>query len=98
MKPTVAPVTTYGTLDSDVTVESSQTIRVFWISFWNGTGVPQKFQLQYAIGSGTYADVAVPTNQTYVYEVHFLADFGLKIPSVGSSDASVSVFHSHGGS
>ena len=97
MKPTVAPKHTYGTLGSNVTVESGESIRVFKISFYNGTPIPQKFQIQYADGSATYADVSAGSGDTYVYDVQFLADFGVRIASVADADATVSIFHSGGG-
>ena len=98
MTPTVAPKHTYGTLDANVTVESSASVRVYNISFYNGTAMPQKFQIQYADGSSIYADVSAKSGETVIYEVRFLADFGLRIASIGDVLATVSVFHSGGGS
>jgi hypothetical protein len=94
----VAPRHTYGELDADVLVESGETIRVFDVSCYNGTGQAAKFQLQYADGSANYADIGVPSGQTVIYDIQFLADFGLKVLSLGTANASVSIFHSHGGS
>ena len=98
MTPTVAPKHTYGTLDANVIVENSASVRIFNISIYNGTGASTKFQLQYADGSGVYADVGVASGQTYIYEVKFLANQGLRIASVSDADATVSIFHSGGGS
>jgi hypothetical protein len=98
MKPTVAPRHTYGTLEANVTVANGSTIRVLKVSVYNGTGAPQKVSLQYGDGSSTYADIGVPSGQTVVYDVGFLADFGLRVASLGDANASVSVFHSNEGS
>jgi hypothetical protein len=98
MKPTVAPHTTYGTLDSNVTVQNGDTIRVFAVSCYNGSGAPVKVQLQFADGSGVYADIGVKVGETELWDNKFLADRGLRVASVGSSAATVSVFHSGGGS
>jgi hypothetical protein len=96
--PTVAPVTTYGLLSSTVTIESGETIRVFGLSVWNGTGAPQRVQLQRADTSATFIDLAVPANRTEVFNIKFLAPWGLQVASLGDANASVTVYHSHGGS
>lgn len=98
MMTTFAPRITYSTLVTPLTVESGLPIRVFHMLFANSSGAATGFTIANATGT-TLGTVWVPTKDTRMVIVPFLADQGLKITALTpGADQEVTIHHTNSGS
>ncbi len=82
------------TLDADQTIESGEPIAVFFIIVSNAHSDAAEVDFQTGDGTATEFTVSVPANDSIVLDVPYIADKGIKLPSIGNANVIVSVFHS----
>jgi hypothetical protein len=88
---------TYGTLDSNLVVESGETVSVFGIYLSNFTGGTVEYLITESDLTTPIMNIVVTTNQAFSSDVKFLADNGIAILSLGDANATATIFHSAAG-
>jgi len=92
-----AKVTT-GALDSDLSIETGNTITVFCIVVANQNDAAVT-DVDIKDGDGNVIiPIAVPQNDTVVIDAVWVADNGITVSSLSDANVHVTVFHSQAGS
>ena len=84
-------------LDVARTLLSSESVTIFGIIYSNAANNPAEIDIH--DGNDTKKiTIVVPANDSRIVDFEWIADKGLKIPSMGRSDVVVTIFHSGVGS
>ncbi len=92
-----AAKTTRVTLDADRTIGDGKTITIFGIIIANSASQAAEVDIQDASGNNKLT-ITVPSQDSKILDVEFIADGGLLIDDIGSDEVIVTVLHSHAGS